>query len=207
MEFNDEQNAHIATLIETALEKAREDTKNEIAGLNRKITDLNAEKKSAKDDADREAREKLEANGSVEDYKARLQAEEGTNSELRGKLKELNFNNAILGAVGGSAVRDDLRAVLTDSLMFRAKYDEASGHTTVDGLSPTEYLEKLFTSEQGKFYVRPSGSIGGGSTGGAGSGNATMDEKTFNLTTFSGLPEAERHAIAEKLGRPELKKI
>lgn len=205
-DFTDEQNAAIADMIAAKVAEAVTTKNSEIAGLNRRVTELSNEKtqeSTAKEDAERE---RIAASGSLEEVRERMKTLEGRLSERDKELQTIRFDDAIKTAVHSRNFRPEVREDLIDALRYRAKYSD--GKTNVNGLTLDEYLEDFEKSDRGKFYIPANGSSGGGAMSvGKDVGAAKMTRENFNMTAFLALPKAERDMRAGELNMPHLRDL
>lgn len=121
-------------------------------------------------------------------------------------LRDHKANGALATAIASANVDSDDVAMLTKALRADITFDDA-GEPTIEGKSIEDYAKSYF-SGAGKKYVRAADNNGGGASGSDNSKSARMTKETFNFSEFARIqlenPE-EANAIADAVGRPELK--
>lgn len=210
MEFTDEQMSAINEMIATKVADATTDLSSQITNLKKTNFDLIGEKRQKDDEArvaqeraDEAEREKLEASGSVDGYKARLATFEEKAKTLAEELKTIKFDNAIVTAVGTRPIRPELREDLIDAIKFRAQYSD--GNTNIGGLTVDEYLDDLGKTPRGQVYFLPSGSTGAGAPGATSTAPAVnLTKQNFDSDKFYAMEKSSRNAWASQNDMPHL---
>jgi hypothetical protein len=152
---------------------------NEVAKLQREITRLTNELQSANEQATASSK-------TLRDYK---------------------LTNALNEAMSANNVDDAHRSLLSKALRGDVEFND-DGEPTIGGKSVADY-SKAFFAKEGKSYVRMPDHAGSGATGSTTASNTTrMTKENFNYSEFARIAldnPAEANAIADAVGRPELK--
>jgi hypothetical protein len=190
----------------------------EIEKLRAKNKELLAEKQKEKQKAQALADEKDEADaraaesgGNMEALKAahakeiqKLQAKlDVSDSDLR----TIRVDNEISKALNEGNVRSEMSEALT--ALLKSKVDYQNGVATIDGKAIGEFTGEYLGGEIGSHFRRAADNSGGGATGNSSTTKPPlMTKENFNYSDFGKLMisnPAEANALADQLGRPELK--
>lgn len=121
-------------------------------------------------------------------------------------LRDFKASNALTNAIATANVNSDDVAMLTKALRGDIMFGD-DGEPTIEGKSIEDYAKSFF-SGPGKKYVRVADNDGGGATGGAKTTQPRMTKENFTYAGFAKIQlenEEEANAIADAIGRPELK--
>lgn len=164
--------------VEDAAENARAETGSELDKANRQITKLTKERDEALTRADK--------------------SDKG--------LREFRASNALTTAIAAANVHSEDVALVSKALRADIEFDD-NGEPTIEGKSIESYTKSFFASA-GKKYVRAADHDGGGASGSDGS-KATrwskLPQTQAEWAEFNSLDTAERNAVADSLGAPQLK--
>ncbi|MBD8699283.1 hypothetical protein IFT54_05565 [Sphingomonas sp. CFBP 13714] len=190
----------------------------EIEKLRAKNKELLSEKQKEKakvqalaDEKDEAEARAAESGGNVDALKAahakelaKLQAKLDASD---GDLRTIRVDNEISKALASGNVRQELGEGFTAILKSKVQYDGAVA--TIDGKPIADFASEYLGSDVGSHYRRASDNSGGGATGNSSNTKAPrMTRENFNYTDFGKLMvenPAEANALADQLGRPELK--
>jgi len=164
--------------VEEAADNARAETGTELDKANRQITKLTKERDEALTRAD--------------------ESDKG--------LREFRASNALTTAIAAANVHSEDVALVSKALRADVEFDD-NGEPTIEGKSIESYTKSFFASA-GKKYVRAADHDGGGASGSDGS-KATrwskLPQTQAEWAEFNSLDTAERNAVADGLGAPQLK--
>jgi len=164
--------------VEEAADNARAETGTELDKANRQITKLTKERDEALTRADK--------------------SDKG--------LREFRASNALTTAIAAANVHSEDVALVSKALRADIEFDD-NGEPTIEGKSIESYTKSFFASA-GKKYVRAADHDGGGASGSDGS-KATrwskLPQTQAEWAEFNSLDTAERNAVADSLGAPQLK--
>lgn len=211
MDFTEEQMVAIGEMIASKVDEQTTALNTQLEALKTNNQALVNEKRQRTTDADNERaradeaeRQRLEASGDLDGFRQRVKSLEDRLAEREAEIKKNNFDRTITDAVASKNIRSELRGLLTDSLKLNAKYDAASGTTTLNGLTVEEHIDDLLKSEAGKFYLPANGNTGGNAPGSTSSARGIqMTKDNFDGDKFFSYPKAERDAWAAQ-HRPDL---
>lgn len=204
---------------ETANEGSTDnDLRIEVEKLRAKNRELLTEKQKAKqkaqeaqDAADEAAALAAENGGNIEALKA-AQAKELKKVQEKldaseSDLRTIRVDHELARAVSEGNVRPEMVRAVTAMLKSEVTYE--NGVATIDGKPIAEHVSAYLAGKDGAHFVRAADNSGGGATG---SNQAIKTPKLSKppvsndeWTTFDKMDVAERNALADSWGTPELK--
>lgn len=198
------------------------DTNEDVTGLKNKIAELHGLIKAEKARADKAEREKDEAAetaasaNSTELEKMHKRAEkaerdlDAANKRADASDKSLRAtraDHAISKAISEANVDAKHVRAATAILKLDMNFDD-EGNALIEGKSVPDFAKSYFAKD-GLSYVRAADNSGGLSQGNTSTTKPPlMTKETFNYTDFGNLMAsnpAEANALADQLGRPDLK--
>jgi hypothetical protein len=193
----------------------------DLTGLKNKVKELLGLVKTANERAEKAEQERNEATERAADAnatelekavkradRAEKAAQDAAEREVQaGKtLRTYKAESAIASALAVNNVDTKHNALLTKALKADIEYNDA-GDAMIEGKAVGDYLKSYFARD-GLSYVRASDNSGSGSTGSGQSRAARMTKENFTFDGFAKIQlenPAEANAIADEIGRPELK--
>lgn len=192
----------------------------EIEKLRAKNKELLAEKQKEKAKAQALADEKDEAETRAAESGGNMEALKAAHAKELAKLQSkldaadtdlrtIRVDNELTRSLSEGNVRPEMSEALTALLKSKVQYD--SGVATIDGEPIGAAVGKYLGTELGAHFRRASDNDGGGATGNSSTNKPPrMTKENFNYTDFGKLMvenPAEANALADQLGRPELKSV
>lgn len=193
----------------------------DLTGLKNKVNELLAANKAANARAEKAEREREEAaeaaaNASATDLqKAVSRAEKAEkafkDAEDRAALYQADLRNQradseVAQALAAANVDAKHITLLTKALRSDVKFTD-EGMAMIEGKAVADYAKSFFAKD-GLSYVRAPDNGGGAVTGHDGTKTPRMTKENFSFGEFAKIQladPAEANAIADSIGRPELK--
>lgn len=190
----------------------------EIEKLRAKNKELLSEKQKEKAKAQALADEKDEAEAKAAESGGNVEALKAAHTKELAKLQSkldaadtdlrtIRVDNELARSLTEGNVRSEMSEALTALLKSKVQYDNSVA--TIDSKPIADFVSEYLGSDVGAHFRRASDNSGGGATGNSSTSKPPrMTKENFNYTDFGKLMvenPAEANALADQLGRPDLK--
>lgn len=191
----------------TTLRKHNADLTKDLKALRVSIQQLEADKETAKEEAenasaDEVTRLKNQLAKSAKDLEAATKRADDASKSLITYKSETELNKIMIANKVQSEDAPMVMAYLKSIMSV-----DTDGTVSLDE-QPVEMFAKSYFSGAGKRYVAAPDNSGGGAAGSDGTKPSKITQPPVSPSdwnTFDGLPDAERNALAENWGRPDLR--
>lgn len=193
--------------IEAAVENATKGLKKKNSELLSKLDEAKDAAKAAQKDADDAAaqkdREEKNIDAIEKRHAAELKKRDDQITSLTTEVTSYKIDGAIRENLTKHGFDQTHHDLLFDAMKAKARLDGTEA--MIGDVSIEDHFATFASSDTGKRYMPAPDNGGASAQGGKPTTPSAMTKENFSLTAFMALPDAEKNAVADRLGMPELK--